>query len=65
MDRRTFFGVRLTGIGALAVPDKAWALRYFPKASDKKWAVLYATWCGTARDGGESLRSCWSPRFAR
>ena len=50
MNRRTFVGLGLTGIGALSVPDKAWALRYFPKASDKKWAVLYATWCGSTRD---------------
>jgi len=50
MNRRTFFGLGLTGIGALAMSDKAWALKYYPKASDKKWAVLYATWCGSARD---------------
>ena len=50
MDRRAFVGLGLTGISALAVPDKAWALKYYPKASDKKWAVLYASWCGTARD---------------
>jgi hypothetical protein len=50
MERRTFFGFGLMGIGALALPDRARALSYYPKASDKKWAVLYATWCGSARD---------------
>jgi len=50
MNRRAFVGLGLTGISALAVPDKAWALKYYPKASDKKWAVLYASWCGTTRD---------------
>ncbi len=50
MDRRSFFGLGLAGIGVLTLPDRAWALRYFPKASDRKWAVLYATWCGSARD---------------
>ena len=50
MNRRAFVGLGLTGISALAVPDKAWALKYYPKASEKKWAVLYASWCGTARD---------------
>ena len=50
MNRRTFFGLRLTGIGALTVPGNAWALKFYPRPSDRKWAVLYATWCGSARD---------------
>ena len=28
------------------------ALEYYPNKSDKKWAVLYATWCGSSRDAG-------------
>lgn len=52
MRRRTFFGLGLTGISAMAMADTAWALKYYPNHSDKKWAVLYATWCGTARDAG-------------
>jgi hypothetical protein len=44
------FQLSLAGIGAAAVSDKARALKYFPKASDKTWAVLYGTWCGSARD---------------
>ena len=52
MKRRTFLGVGLTGIGAIAIAQKGMALEYYPNASDKKWAVLYGTWCGTARDAG-------------
>jgi hypothetical protein len=50
MKRRTFFELGVAGIGATAIPQTAWALKYYPNPSDKKWAVLYATWCGTARD---------------
>jgi hypothetical protein len=52
MKRRTFFELGLAGISALAIPDRAWALKYYPNPSEKKWAVLYGTWCGTARDTG-------------
>ena len=52
MERRTFFQLGLTSVGAMAIADKAWALKYYPNVSDKKWAVLYSTWCGTARDAG-------------
>ncbi len=34
----------------LSVVPKTWALEYYPHPSNKKWAVLYATWCGTSRD---------------
>lgn len=50
MNRRTFVGLGLAGFGALAAPGNAWALKYFPRPSDRKWAVLYGTWCGSARD---------------
>ena len=50
MNRRTFFELGIKGIGAAAASERAWALKYFPKASEKKWAVLYATWCGSTRD---------------
>lgn len=52
MERRTFFQLGLTGVGAMAVVNEAWAMKYYPNPSDKKWAVLYGTWCGTARDAG-------------
>lgn len=40
------------GIGALALTKRGHALEYYPNASEKKWAVLYATWCGSSRDAG-------------
>jgi hypothetical protein len=50
MKRRAFLTLGPAIVGAVAIPDPASALSLFPKASDKKWAVLYATWCGSARD---------------
>lgn len=50
MKKRTFFKTGLLGISALLLPKRIFALEYYPMPSDKKWAVLYATWCGTARD---------------
>ena len=52
MERRTFFKLGLVGISSMALVDKAWALKYYPNPSDKKWAVLYGTWCGSSRDAG-------------
>ena len=52
MKRRAFVQLGLAGISAVALADKARALEYYPNPSDKKWAVLYGTWCGTARDAG-------------
>lgn len=52
MKRRNFVKLGITGLGVMAVADKLWALEYYPQASKKKWAVLYSTWCGTARDAG-------------
>ena len=52
MDKRTFIKSGLLGIGALLFGKKAAALEYYPRPSDKKWAVLYSTWCGSARDAG-------------
>jgi len=51
MERRDFFKVGMAaGIGTMAVASNALALDYYPIASDKKCAVLFSTWCGTARD---------------
>jgi menaquinone-dependent protoporphyrinogen IX oxidase len=50
MERRNFLKLGLAGFGAIALADNAWALKYYPMASDKKWAVLYGTWCGSSRD---------------
>ncbi len=50
MDRRDFFKAGFAGIGTLAFADNLWALKYYPLPSTKKCAVLYSTWCGSARD---------------
>jgi len=50
MERRNFLKLGLAGFGAIAMADNAWALKYYPMASDKKSAVLYGTWCGSSRD---------------
>ncbi len=52
MYRRNFLKTGIFGAGALMLADKSWALKYYPRPSDKKWAVIYGTWCGTARDAG-------------
>ena len=36
----------------MAVAQKGMALEYYPNVSENKRAVLYGTWCGTARDAG-------------
>jgi menaquinone-dependent protoporphyrinogen IX oxidase len=50
MNKRTFFKTGLLGMSALLIPKKAFPLEYYPMPSEKKWAVLYATWCGSTRD---------------
>ena len=50
MERRDFLKAGLAGLGVIALADNAWALKYYPTASDKKCAVLYGTWCGSSRD---------------
>lgn len=52
MKKRTFIKSGLLGAGAILLGNKAAALEYYPRPSDKKWAVLYGTWCGSARDAG-------------
>lgn len=52
MERRELFKLGLAGMTALAISKPAWPLKYYPRPSDKKWGVLYGTWCGTARDAG-------------
>ncbi len=51
MKRRDFFKLG-AGAGIIALSGKADALEFYPMPSDKKWAVLFGTWCGTARDAG-------------
>jgi menaquinone-dependent protoporphyrinogen IX oxidase len=50
MERRDFLKLGLAGVSTLALADNAWALKYYPKPSDKKCAVVYGTWYGSSRD---------------
>ncbi|MBN1159556.1 MAG: hypothetical protein JXA61_09260 [Bacteroidales bacterium] len=50
MKKITFIKTGVLGLSALALHRKASALYYYPNESDKKWAVLCGTWCGSSRD---------------
>jgi len=50
MHRREFFKLGLAGLGATALAGKGFALEYYPMPSEKKWAIIYGTWCGSSRD---------------
>lgn len=50
MNRRGFLRSSLLGLGTLSLTQQLSALEYYPKPSDKKIAILYSTWCGSARD---------------
>jgi menaquinone-dependent protoporphyrinogen IX oxidase len=52
MDRRLFFRAGFAGLGTMVFTSKLSALKYYPKQSEKKCAVLYSTWCGSSRDAG-------------
>lgn len=52
MKRRSFIKTGVMGLGAMALTNKSWALKYYPNRSDKKWAIVYGTWCGSSRDAG-------------
>lgn len=52
MERRSFIKAGIMGLGAMAIANKSMALEYYPRKSDKKWAVIYGTWCGSSRDAG-------------
>jgi menaquinone-dependent protoporphyrinogen IX oxidase len=52
MEKRDFFKIGILGAVALLIPKKLRALEYYPNKSDKKWAVIYGTWCGSSRDAG-------------
>jgi menaquinone-dependent protoporphyrinogen IX oxidase len=50
MKKREFLKLGLLSFGAMTLSKKLSALEYYPNKSDKKWAVLYGTWCGSSRD---------------
>lgn len=52
MERRTFLS-SVAGMGAIYAVNIADPAQYIPsRASKEKWAVLFGTWCGSARDAG-------------
>jgi menaquinone-dependent protoporphyrinogen IX oxidase len=50
MERRTFINIGLTSLGTTILTANAAAAQFIPKPSKEKWAVLFGTWYGTARD---------------
>lgn len=50
MEKRTFIKSGLLAMGGLLITRKSYPLEYYPMPSDRKWAVVYGTWCGSARD---------------
>lgn len=52
MNKRDFFKIGIIGTAGLFIPKEIRALEYYPNESNKKWAVLYGTWCGSSRDAG-------------
>jgi menaquinone-dependent protoporphyrinogen IX oxidase len=51
MERRDFFKAGLAaGIGSIALANSGLALDFYPMPSNKKYAVLFGTWCGSSRD---------------
>jgi menaquinone-dependent protoporphyrinogen IX oxidase len=52
MDRQHFIRAGFAGLCTMALTEKLSALKYYPKQSERKCAVLYSTWCGSSRDAG-------------
>lgn len=50
MNKRNFLKFGLAAIGALLIPRKLSALDFFSTTTNVEWAVLFGTWCGSARD---------------
>jgi menaquinone-dependent protoporphyrinogen IX oxidase len=51
MERRSFLG-GLAGVGAAYSMSAIASPQFTPKPSTEKWAVIFGTWAGTARDAG-------------
>ena len=51
MNKRKFLASGLT-LCLGAAGSKISALEFYTMPSNRKWAVLYGTWCGSARDAG-------------
>jgi menaquinone-dependent protoporphyrinogen IX oxidase len=52
MQRRTFLSLSLAGLGTRCMMAQPKPTQFIPNPSKERWAVLFGTWCGTARDAG-------------
>jgi menaquinone-dependent protoporphyrinogen IX oxidase len=52
MNKREFLKFSLLGAGSLALSGRLNALDFYPTIPEKKWAVMFGTWCGSSRDAG-------------
>jgi menaquinone-dependent protoporphyrinogen IX oxidase len=50
MERRTFINLGIAGLGTTLAMASPASLQFIPKPSKEKWAVLFGSWYGTARD---------------
>lgn len=50
MKKRDFLKTGIVSLGALLISRKTKALDFYPTTGNSEWAVLFGTWCGTARD---------------
>ncbi|HPW17452.1 MAG TPA: flavodoxin domain-containing protein [Candidatus Aminicenantes bacterium] len=50
MRRRSFLNATAAGLASTLALGRPGAAQFIPKASERKWAVLFGTWYGTARD---------------
>lgn len=50
MERRTFINLGITGIGTTLLMANTAPAQFIPKPAKEKWAVLFGTWYGSARD---------------
>lgn len=50
MHRRTFLNIGLAGLGTTLAAASPAAAQFMPRPSNEKWAILFGTWYGTARD---------------
>jgi len=50
MERRTFLNIGLAGLGTTLAMASPAAPQFIPNPSNRKWAILFGSWYGTARD---------------
>ncbi len=50
MQRRDFLYLGLSGLGTSFAMAGSVPIQFIPAPSKEKWAILFGTWCGTARD---------------